>query len=393
MDVAAVLLVAAEWKVLIGNKIWRWVAVILLGSWVLGLRLFSVPEAADGLLYLVRTVIYLGLIINGEMLFSPVKKWVFWAMAAFVGLGLGQYIFLPDTRFLLSYGWDEHYWRLIGTVLDPNYMGVMMGMIVLFGIQVANLDSVSLTRSARNHRSLPRRRYLGFFDKVLSGFSSMVSETPSSVRLLVLLSLTSLVLTWSRASWLAVLVSGIWYLVSEFGPSTTLTCSRGLRPRVARARVRGSGVPADFSDEKSGYVRRKLGILGTLAILGVGVWWLAPKPGGEGVNLLRTSSIQQRLLSWNQAIGVWKQHPWLGVGFNNYGGRAPSSSWLLLLATLGVLGSLGILGEIREIGGIRNSKFWLGIIIMVSVHAIFNNTLFYPPVLGLVAMMRVRGAR
>src|SRR3989338_6680935 len=106
----------------------------------------------------------------------------------FVGLGLGQYIFLPDTRFLLSYGWDEHYWRLIGTVLDPNYMGVMMGMIVLFGIQVANLDSVSLTRSARNPRSLPRRRYLGFFDKVLSGFSSMVSETPSSVRLLVLLS-------------------------------------------------------------------------------------------------------------------------------------------------------------------------------------------------------------
>lgn len=34
-------------------------------------------------------------------------------------------------------------------------------------------------------------------------------------------------------------------------PRTTLTGSRGLRPRVARARVRGSGMPADFSKEKN----------------------------------------------------------------------------------------------------------------------------------------------
>jgi len=40
------------------------------------------------------------------------------------------------------------------------------------------------------------------------------------------------------------------------GPRTTLTCSRGLHPRVARARVRGSDMPADFSDEKSGLVRK-----------------------------------------------------------------------------------------------------------------------------------------
>ena len=279
-----------------------------------------------GLLYLMRTLVYFWLIWRAKEIFMGVRRWVPAAMAAFLILGLGQYVFLPDMRFLLRYGWDEHYWRLIGTVLDPNYMGVMAGMIGFY----------FLDKNYKNYK----------FNKEMA---------------MILMAAATLALTWSRASWLAFGAAAGWWAVSG-------------RP----------GRPGRLG---------RLGIFGVLAVLGVGVWWAAPKPGGEGVNLLRTSSIQQRLLSWNQAIGVWKQHPWLGVGFNNYGGRAPSSSWLLLLATLGALGSLGILGEIREIGGIRNSKFWLGIIIMVSVHAIFNNTLFYPPVLGLVAMMRVRGAR
>ena len=337
MDVAAVLLVAAEWKVLIGNKIWRWVAVILLGSWVLGLRLFSVPEAADGLLYLVRTVIYLGLIINGEMLFSPVKKWVFWAMAAFVGLGLGQYIFLPDTRFLLKYGWDEHYYRLIGTVLDPNYFGVMAGMIGFY----------FLDKNYKNYK----------FNKEMA---------------IILMAVTALVLTWSRASWVAFGVAMGWWGIS------------GISGRLGRLGRLGK--------------LAKLGILGGLGILGIMVWWAAPKPGGEGVNLLRTASIEQRWTSWSEAIGVWKQHPWLGVGFNNYqvaqvtqAEYSPSSSWLLLLATTGIVGTAGIIiggiRVIREIGKTGSGQLWLGIIIMVSVHAVFNNTLFYPPVLGLIAMI------
>lgn len=125
------------------------------------------------------------------------------------------------------------------------------------------------------------------------------------------------------------------------------------------------------------------------------VWWAAPKPGGEGVNLLRTSSIQQRFTNWNEAISVWKQHPWVGVGSREYGvGNAPSSSWLLILEATGILGSVGammwVIWVIREI---RGDKFWMGMAIMVGVHAIFNNTLFYPPVLGLLALLRIRSLR
>lgn len=124
------------------------------------------------------------------------------------------------------------------------------------------------------------------------------------------------------------------------------------------------------------------------------------------MNLWRTASVEQRLVSWNQAFGVWKEHPWLGVGFNNYGvgsreygvgkeshaGRAPSGSWLLLLSTLGVAGGI-VIGSLVISYWLRLDNFWKAVTLMVGVHAVFNNTLFYPPVLGLVAMMKVRDAK
>ena len=49
-------------------------------------------------------------------------------------------------------------------------------------ISAASLDGVSSIRSARNPRSLRRRLQVGKETKVLSGFSSMISEIPSSAR-------------------------------------------------------------------------------------------------------------------------------------------------------------------------------------------------------------------
>lgn len=38
-------------------------------------------------------------------------------------LGLLQFIFLPDLRFLTKDGWDPHYFRTASTFLDPNFLG------------------------------------------------------------------------------------------------------------------------------------------------------------------------------------------------------------------------------------------------------------------------------
>ncbi|HCC84722.1 MAG TPA: hypothetical protein DEP87_03500 [Candidatus Pacebacteria bacterium] len=41
-------------------------------------------------------------------------------------LGLIQYFWLPDTRFLKTFGWDDHYYRLISTLLDPGFTGLIL---------------------------------------------------------------------------------------------------------------------------------------------------------------------------------------------------------------------------------------------------------------------------
>jgi hypothetical protein len=44
--------------------------------------------------------------------------------AIFVGLGLLQYVLVPDLRWLRILGWDDHYYRLVGTWLDPVFTGL-----------------------------------------------------------------------------------------------------------------------------------------------------------------------------------------------------------------------------------------------------------------------------
>lgn len=43
-------------------------------------------------------------------------------------LGILQFIFIPDLRFLQTSGWDPHYFRAVSTFLDPNFLG---GFLVL----------------------------------------------------------------------------------------------------------------------------------------------------------------------------------------------------------------------------------------------------------------------
>ncbi len=46
-------------------------------------------------------------------------------------LGLLQFIFLPDLRFLTPFGWDPHYFRTVSTFLDPNFAGAYFVLTLL----------------------------------------------------------------------------------------------------------------------------------------------------------------------------------------------------------------------------------------------------------------------
>ncbi|MGB9598648.1 MAG: hypothetical protein ACPLZH_02275, partial [Minisyncoccales bacterium] len=49
-----------------------------------------------------------------------------------------QYLVLPDMRFLFNFGWDKHYFRAIGTFLDPGFTGLLLALA--FAIWLADLD-------------------------------------------------------------------------------------------------------------------------------------------------------------------------------------------------------------------------------------------------------------
>lgn len=61
-------------------------------------------------------------------------KWIrlpYWHVLMWIGVGLAifgwfQYLLVPDTRWLFAYGWDEHLYRLIGTILDPGFLGLLL---------------------------------------------------------------------------------------------------------------------------------------------------------------------------------------------------------------------------------------------------------------------------
>lgn len=346
--------------------IWR-ISLTVIASWGLGLRLFSLEQSIPGGLYLVRFIGYLWVIVHAERLLAPVKKFITPALWVFVMLGLLQYVVIPDTRFLLRYGWDEHYYRLIGTVLDPNYAGAMLGVIALFAME----------------RFLAHRNV--------------------SMALLVAASTIGLTLTFSRASWLA---SGVALIIYTSVRSLT-KFARSLSPTLRQLADRGGLTTATSSQRKFvNFVNRSSLhlLLLTIVVFFIVALVIAPKPGGEGVRIFRTNSILQRTESWQQALTIWRSHPFIGVGFNNYSiasqrigfhidpknhaANSPDSSWLLLLSTAGVIGVIGVMWGIRgHMSFLIKEKLLFSIVLLVCVHSLFNNTLFYPPMLGLVALM------
>lgn len=54
------------------------------------------------------------------------KSWL-WRLVSFnlLMLGFVQYFFLPDLRFLIYSGYDDHFYRLVSTILDPAFTGLI----------------------------------------------------------------------------------------------------------------------------------------------------------------------------------------------------------------------------------------------------------------------------
>ncbi|MGB9911133.1 MAG: O-antigen ligase family protein [Microgenomates group bacterium] len=283
-------------------------------------------------LYWLRLTAYFGFyLLLKQINWQNWQKYLLTVGGATAIFGLIQYFFWPDLRILSLFGWDDHFYRLVGTFLDPNFTGIILVLTLILIIE-------------------------NFQKKAIYYF-------------LLIIGYLSLALTYSRASYLAFL-GGIASLA---------------------------------------ILKKKIKIIPLIIlIIFITVIILPRKWGGEGVKLERVFSIEARVKNWYQAMIIFKDNPLLGVGFNTYrytqrkygfldeekwlishSGAGVDNSFLFILATTGILGGIAVLFLLREIfcHAIKKSPLIFASLVAVIIHSFFNNTLFYPWVMGWLAII------
>lgn len=128
---------------------------------------------------------------------------------------------------------------------------------------------------------------------------------------------------------------------------------------------------------------------------------ILPKPAGEGVNLLRTSTISSRIADYQQGAEVWKSSPILGIGYNhirsvkqsfmihegqpNNAAGSFHSSFLIILATTGIVGLflyINLLVRLSQMGVFEKYS-----LLFLAVMSLFDNVLLHPFILYLFIVL------
>jgi len=262
------------------------------------------------ILYLMRLIAYLcfAFILQKKI---KNKSWP-WRLISFniLLLGFVQYFFLPDLRFLIYEGYDDHFYRLTSTILDPAFTGLIF---------VFNLNYYLWQK---------RKNYL-----------------------LIILFLIGLLLTYSRASYLAFLLS--------------------------------SSLMFLFDKQNS----KKILLL-IICCFCLALPFLPSKSGGDGVNLLRTVSTQKRINNDQEILQNMSKTQWLfGQGLlipaknREISENIPSHSHfadnllVFLISNVGIVGSTILLTLLLKLV-INNGKNKQNVLLTsLTAHAMFNNNL------------------
>jgi len=328
-------------------KVYPWILALVVTSFfslLFSLSLFQLKEIYVGAMYLVRFFAYISVFLISwdvmrenirlkEKLFNSLIA-ISFAAAIF---GWVQYFLYPDLRSLAAYGWDDHYFRLIGTFLDPGFTSI----ILVFGL-IATL--------AKYHRT-EKKRFV----------------------LLVAFFLLTIAFTYSRAGYLA-----------TFGGLLTLLYLKG-KIRVFLASF-VFFVLSILILPKPGGEGVNLGR--TASIL------------DRVVNYSETFQIYKRSPIFGVGFNnlcVYRER-YLGSVFTDaHSCSGADSSLLFILATTGILGLFVFAGfVINLIKNTASDFFGLALLASISavfIHSFFHNTLFYPWVMGYFAILLATSLR
>jgi len=298
----------------------------------------SIRELFVSGLYLLRWIVYAGLyfvLIDLKDRFNYLK-WssmvnyliVLGAMTAI--FGLVQYLIWPDIGFLEVFGYDPHYFRLVGTFFDPGFVGIIL-VLTLILLVVSNWEKIGVFKM----KNLP-------------------------VHCLLFTVYCSLALTYSRSSYLAYLMGmGViafikkaprFFLIILFIGALTLL----ILPRQSG----GEGIRLERTSTiqaRAGSWRNALIISRDHPLIGV------------GFNAFRYAQRDYGFLKER-----WQE---------SNAGAGADSSLLFVLATTGIIGFLTYLGIWWKILRIGNLTI-LASALAILIHSLFLNSLFYPWVMA-----------
>lgn len=153
------------------QKAITWFILICAASLMVNRREFSQQELFLSSLYLVRWVLYAGLYVAVT---AGIIKEFFWIMGIYAVsvvvalLGFVQYIYYPTLRNMYYLGWDEHYYRLFSTFLDPNFVGLFIALGFILGLYIV------LTTIDR------RRKFLVFMCQLILFIALLLTYSRSS---------------------------------------------------------------------------------------------------------------------------------------------------------------------------------------------------------------------
>lgn len=302
-------------------------------SWIFSLFLFPQVEVAYGVLYLFRLAVYLYFPIyvwnfvrakkgNSELLINSLLA----TSIASALLGWVQFAWMPSLRPFMVWGWDEHLFRLVGTFLDPAYLG----LIIVFGLLISMAFFIDTLQ----------KRYL----------------------VMVMFLLISLAFTYSRASYLAFFAGTVFMGIYKkklrmfaFGILTLLSLIL-LLPTSANPVLR---VTRSFSAiARIENYQDIFQVFSKSPVIGIGY--------------------NNLCLAYQKYIGI--------QSFSSHACSGSDSSILFVLATTGVLGLTALIFSIVKISSFLPSGGKVQILVSTSmalfVHSLFDNSMFYPWIMG-----------
>jgi len=291
-------------------------------------------DAFIGGLYLIRIIVYgcffyIVYFLSKPNLSELIKNVWIKVAVVFSLVGFIQLIWFPDFYHLSLLGFDPHIGRLTSSFLDPNFAGVFIALVLV--VVVWNFH-----------------------------------KNPLVYSLIFGLLFLALMLTFSRTGYLVFL--------TEF-----------LIIGVLKS--------------------RKIMLIGILLFLTT--LMMIPRISERIVGGLKVDvTASERLTSWQDGIEIWKLSPIYGVGYNNLrfyqnqlqntkttsfnGGRSGAgidSSWLLILATTGLIGFLIFVFFWLYLAYrlISHQQYYpLAMVLGLFVGSWFINALFYPAILVLI---------